>query len=69
MTTIRTNRDYEQALERMNALRNAGSEEAESAELADLEAAVAAYAQQLDKPASTPGKPAPNAERDAANDR
>jgi primosomal protein N'' len=57
MATIRDNRDYERALQRMNELRGRGLEEEESAELAELEAAVAAYAQRSGKPADTPGRP------------
>lgn len=63
MATIRTNRDYERALHRMNELRGRGEEEEDGAELAELEAAVAAYAQQADKPADEPGRPTLRSER------
>lgn len=63
MATIRTSKDYERALDRMNELRGRGCEEAESRELAELEAAVAAYAQEAGKPADSPGRPRRSGER------
>lgn len=63
MTKIRSNDEYQRALHRMDELRGRGHEEEESRELAELEAAVAAYAQQHGKPAHTPGRPPLKAER------
>ena len=48
----------------MDELRGKGREEEESHELAELEAAVAAYDQQHGKPASTPGRPMLKTERE-----
>lgn len=64
MVVIRNNAEYERALERMDVLRGRGLEEEEHRELAELQAAVAAYAQQRDKPASTPGRPPLKTERE-----
>lgn len=64
MAEIRTNDEYRRALHRMDELRAKGQEEEEHHELAELEAAVAAYDQQHGKPASTPGRPMLKTERD-----
>ena len=64
MVEIRSNDEYQRALRRMNELRGRGEEEEEHHELAELEAAVAAYAQKQGKPADTPGRPKLKAERD-----
>jgi hypothetical protein len=63
MVQIRSNDDYVRALRRMNELRGRGKEEEENHELAELQAAVSAYAQEQGKPADTPGRPTLKAER------
>ena len=63
MVLIRNNDEYRHALHRMDELRGRGEEEEGHHELAELEAAIAAYAQQHDKPADTPGRPKLKAER------
>ena len=64
MVEIRSNDEFRRALHRMDELRGRGKEEEEHHELAELEAAVAAYAQKHGKPADTPGRPPLKAERD-----
>jgi hypothetical protein len=63
MVEIRNNKEYARALHRMNELRGRGAEEEEHHELAELQAAAAAYAHQHGKPADKPGRPPLKAER------
>jgi hypothetical protein len=64
MVEIRNNDEYQRALHRMDELRGRGEKEEEHEELAELQAAVAHYAQQHGKPADTPGRPTLKAERE-----
>ena len=68
MAEIRSNEEYQRALQRMNELRGRGKEEEDSHELAELEAAISAYAQQGDKPADTPGRPLLKKQRNAKSE-
>lgn len=57
---IATPEAYRRAIDRMDQLRSAGETAEQNAELADLEAAVAAYAAKSDEPDESKGKPTPD---------
>jgi hypothetical protein len=56
--TIRSESEYAQALDRANRLRGEGQSPETSTELAELDAALHAYAQLAERPGTTPGRPA-----------
>lgn len=57
---IKTKDAYRDALDRLSKLRGAGHSSDHSTEIAELEAAVAAYQAAPDQPGTSPGKPTPN---------
>ena len=57
---IKTEDAYRDALDRINELRGAGHSSDDNTEIAELEAAVAAYQVSPDQPGRTPGKPTPD---------
>ncbi|MBK8908595.1 MAG: hypothetical protein IPM60_12030 [Rhodospirillales bacterium] len=57
---IKTKDAYRDALDRINQLRGAGRSPERTTEIAELEAAVAAYEAAPDQPDTTPGKPTPS---------
>jgi hypothetical protein len=69
MTTIEDEQSYRAALERLNRMRADGARESDDAELADLEAAVRAYAQRADAPTQSKGKPTADPYGDEASER